>query len=214
MNKYNILCEFQQKIKNTNDIDDILKLYDKYKSQLDNDNDIQILNGMLDDIHDERHINISEFMDIISVMMESDENDFICLYNETIQRITDIAQINTLNRIKKIKCITDTNKYYNYSKKKSKFCPHCGLKNYATTDTIYTVCGYSKKGFDWIGCGKDWCFSCGKKLCKSWDIDQLFNMQNRYHDNKCCKHFAHKVGESYNNYCKCSNMFVNRKNKN
>ena len=40
----------------------------------------------------------------------------------------------------------------------------------------YVICGYinSNKGYDWNGCGKDWCAKCNKMLCKSWDLNQLW----------------------------------------
>ena len=94
--------------------------------------------------------------------------------------------------------------------KLSKNCPHCE-KTYTTYDHItYCICGYNEKGYDWDGCTRDWCFRCGKKLCKSWDKNQLFNTNNRYH-NSCCKLSAIKNKESISNYCSCSKAHVEHK---
>jgi len=91
-----------------------------------------------------------------------------------------------------------------------KCCPHCQKMTKANKDTTYVVCGYTDKGYDWEGCQKDWCFRCGKKLCKNWYADDLCSEQNRYHNRRCCKLQAYKNHESYaQNYCDCDKMHVN-----
>lgn len=103
---------------------------------------------------------------------------------------------------------TNTIKSASYSfKRVSKNCPHCGHVCVCDIDIDYVVCGYhdNKQGFDWFGCGKDWCFRCGKKLCKQWAIDQLFVQENRKHNEECCKKRAIKNGDNYEKeYCRCS----------
>ena len=95
----------------------------------------------------------------------------------------------------------------------TKQCPHC-LKNCTlSSDSEYTICGYinSKTGYDLVGCGKDWCFKCGKMLCKKWDIDQLFLAPNKHHDSECCKQHAKDNGRIYEiEYCQCINSNVTR----
>ena len=93
----------------------------------------------------------------------------------------------------------------------TKYCPHCGHHKTDMSDQKYVICGYDTKGFDWNGCGFDWCFDCGKKLCKCWNVNNLYNIKNRYHNDKCCKSHALKTGSSYkDDYCQCHTQFVNR----
>ena len=80
-------------------------------------------------------------------------------------------------------------------------------------DVPYIICGYSSnRGFDWKGCGNDWCFLCGKKLCKSWNVDRLYSKINRFHDDRCCKIHSLKTNSNYlTDYCQCNNFYVSRK---
>ena len=108
-----------------------------------------------------------------------------------------------------------------------KSCPHCGHNMCMNPDTDYVICGYgnSKQGFDWTGCSKDWCFKCGKMLCKHWDNHHLYLHMNRIHDHECCKKYTimnnknlSKDSPNYLNYpedfCQCDNNYVNRIQKN
>jgi hypothetical protein len=103
-----------------------------------------------------------------------------------------------------------------------KKCPHCNIDNTGDTETTYYICGYNdtKKGYNWNGCGKDWCFSCGKFLCKSWNINQLHVESNRYHNIKCClnhciaynKNHPNNIRNYNDDYCQCGlNENVKRK---
>ena len=155
-------------------------------------------------------MNIKKFLTYLKTLeLINDYENAKIIIDDIKGNITDVAQINTLNRIlerkphnQNINC----NTVY-------KDCPHCGKKNNNDTNSSYIICGYSHKGYDWKGCEKDWCFRCGKKLCKHWSANMLFNKLNRYHDAKCCKNYCHKHGEIYdkNTYCMCSqNEFVVR----
>lgn len=88
-----------------------------------------------------------------------------------------------------------------------KKCPHCNYPSSAPEDTSYIVCGVDvrgKVGLDYNGCLKDWCFKCGKKLCKDWNNDYLFVEMNRRHNEKCCRTHAKKNGFKYpDDYCMC-----------
>ena len=157
-------------------------------------------------------------------------NEINCLkYKEDIddylKKLTnvdlDFAQVKTLNRIagkKPMRPINkDINKFYELKLRKDicipKKCPHCENIYLGTTETKYVICGYSdlNKGYDWVGCNKDWCFECGKMLCKSWDSNDLFLIQNRMHDSECCKEHSVKHNKIYpDDYCQCSNENVNR----
>lgn len=140
-----------------------------------------------------------------------------------IQKTNDPIQKKTFNRIVKDK----PHKPADMMKKKvestcdaivlaqlvTKQCPHCGSGNTCGVDTKYTICGYSNSltGYDWKGCGKDWCFECGKMLCKSWDTNKLLLQSNRFHGENCCKHHASISNRDYiQNYCQCSNKNVCR----
>jgi hypothetical protein len=99
----------------------------------------------------------------------------------------------------------------NYERKP---CPHCGHICTVAKDTEYIICGYTdqNKGYDYQGCGKDWCFKCGKLLCKIWDHDSLFLLMNRHHNGECCKNHAKENNNDYKDYCQCINTHVNRNN--
>lgn len=87
-------------------------------------------------------------------------------------------------------------------------CPHCGQVNTAKIGTSYIVCGIDSKGIIPIGCGycfNDWCFMCGKKLCKNWYKNELYNEKNRIHNGTCCHNHAVLNNSNYlNDYCRCS----------
>lgn len=87
-------------------------------------------------------------------------------------------------------------------------CPHCGLIKKAPFGTSYVVCGVDSRGIISIdfdnGCLNDWCFECGKKLCKNWCKDSLHNQTNRVHSIECCSAHAAENGFTYpDDYCIC-----------
>lgn len=87
-------------------------------------------------------------------------------------------------------------------------CPHCGLIKKAPFGTSYVVCGVDSRGIISIdfdnGCLNDWCFECGKKLCKNWCKDALHNQINRVHSIECCSAHAIENGGTYpDDYCIC-----------
>lgn len=145
-------------------------------------------------------------------------------YEDCVNMINDLypnkndtdVQFMTLIRIaNKKKKNTDSEKIIKKTKMSEiiKQCPHCSEKYSGGNNISYVICGYqdTHKGFDWSGCQKDWCFTCGKKLCKSWNDDKLFLEPNRIHDSECCKNYAIKHNESYlNDYCHCTNKYVDR----
>ncbi len=98
-----------------------------------------------------------------------------------------------------------------------KKCPHdnCGKEYIGNINTNHVICGYGDihNGYNWEGCQRDWCFACGKKLCKSWDNDKLYLEPNRIHNSECCKQYCLFHKESYDNYCHCNNKYVNRNRK-
>lgn len=126
--------------------------------------------------------------------------DYISAY---LRDISDLAQLNVFYRIANMKSY----KNIDFTNMMTKKCPHCGHLMSMPIGTIYVVCGYANEedGFDWKGCQKDWCFKCGKKLCKSWGIDELHIPENRIHNIECCRNMAKLNNESYeDNYCHCN----------
>jgi hypothetical protein len=136
--------------------------------------------------------------------------------NTILKNTNDIAQIKTLTRIANILPLKPssvplseiiTNKI-EYEKKK---CPHCAKELAYPKNTEYVICGFGENSYDWEGCCKDWCFKCGKILCKSWDDDQLFVPFNQIHDSECCKKHSLNNKKKYpKEYCQCINDHVQR----
>jgi len=151
-----------------------------------------------------------------------------CMYQDEAEQIIekyredtcDATQIATLMRIMR----TKQKQHKQISIKKNnnqpaeivlceKICPHCNHKCKSLVTASYVICGYtnSKNGYDWDGCGKDWCFQCGKKLCKSWQGNKLYVESNRCHNGECCRKTANDNNEDYEmEYCMCTNEFVRR----
>jgi hypothetical protein len=181
-----------------------------------------MINGKrYDDVLDFRTMR-SIISDINECKYQSDANDII--YKKT----NDLTQARTFSRMIKYKPIKppsekdSINKYIKYNQTNisnakddliSKMCPHCDHICKANIMTTYIVCGYhdDHAGYDWKGCARDWCFKCGKRLCKIWDIDKLFMQTNRSHDKECCKNHAKEYAKNYpDEYCQCNNKYVQR----
>lgn len=150
-------------------------------------------------------------IDYLKYMDEAD--DLIDVLKES-RNITDI-QKRTFIRLSKTKPVKavhfcDIEPKVHYIEK---LCPHCGHKTSAVTGATHVVCGYTNEtnGYDFVGCGKDWCFDCGKLLCKSWHNNHLYRPENRTHDNECCLEHAKATGKDYTKeFCQCQNDYVNR----
>ena len=141
------------------------------------------------------------------------------IQNKTLLRLLNSKQHSSISSNAFVKNIKNTKYPTNqncsnhcYTIKKN--CPHCNCECEADKNATYVICGYTdiRVGYDWEGCGHDWCFSCEKKLCKKWDGNKLFVEQNKKHDAFCCKHHAEKHNVEYEKcYCMCDNEFVDRK---
>jgi hypothetical protein len=136
--------------------------------------------------------------------------------NQLMRRTSDLAQIKCLTRKSNLKPLKPQyisikeliDKPY---KTIEKHCPYCRHIYKGTYTTEYVICGYGENGFDWTGCGRDWCFKCDKYLCKTWEYDQLFLQENRVHNKDCCnKHSIANNRKYYYDYCQCSNDYVKR----
>lgn len=214
--KYKKFYECIHKIYNLKNYNEVQMIVNNYINLSDNKLEKTLLQSLLYEMrYPKKKIKPEKFALYINIVdnikYKDDTEDLI----EDMKKYTyDVAQINTVRRI----ILNKPTKYTNLINVKatpktkiSKNCPHCFQIHHGDTDLEYVICGYSSKGFDWKGCGYDWCFQCGKKLCKCWNINQLFNKINRYHDGKCCKFHAVKTSGIYpDDYCTCTNNYVNR----
>lgn len=206
MDDYKIFTEYKKKIININDLNEIKSLINSAKDMTNNDVEKLLLDSLVNEDRYQNSMNIDKFKLYLDII------DFIYYYNDAVVIIDDIelnnkdkSQIKTLKRLIQNKPIKNVNNVSDYKSIFYKNCPHCGKKNPGTLGTTYIICGYNNKGFDWKGCGHDWCFKCGKKLCKNWNNNMLFNKANRFHDGKCCKHYANLIGDIYNDtFCQCN----------
>lgn len=151
-------------------------------------------------------------------LYREDIDDFI---DKNIKTHVDLIQLTSLIRLSKFKPIKihdEQNKRINVTFNNTdndniqydndlilKKCPHCGIQVKLKNTFEYVICGYTdnNKGYDWNGCGKDWCAKCNKMLCKIWEHDQLFITINRQHDKNCCKKYAEENNLDLELFCSC-----------
>jgi hypothetical protein len=196
--KYQKFYECLHKIYNLKNYNEVQMIINNYINISYNSTEKKLLGSLLYDArYPEKKIKPEKFTLYINIVenikYKDDTDDLI----EDMQKYTcDVAQINTIRRIifnkpTKYNCLIDVKN--NLKTKMSKNCPHCYQIHHGDSDLEYVICGYTNKGFDWKGCGYDWCFQCGKKLCK------------------CCKFHAVKTNGIYpDDYCTCTNNYVNR----
>lgn len=127
---------------------------------------------------------------------------------KALEHSVDIIYKNTLERLSNSKTYKIPKKLTEHIVKIQKKCPHkkCGHIISMDKNTQYIICGYTDPihGYDWNGCGRDWCFKCEKILCKSWEEHKLHIMMNRTHDIDCCKKHASRNSYRYPiDYCQC-----------
>jgi hypothetical protein len=182
----------------------------------------ELVNSM---IQGKQYDTVMDFRTVKNTLIDLDTYMYREDIDECIDKITrngaDTIQTKALLRLSKMKPMRplkiETTKFYELKKDTTNLrtneCPHCKKKCTIASDTNYIICGYSDThtGYDWEGCGKDWCFTCGKMLCKTWDQNQLFIDINRIHDSVCCLEHSKKTGHSYpTEYCCCINNHVQR----
>lgn len=150
--------------------------------------------------------------EIDNIKYEDEYEKYLNEMKEIIN-INDIVQLNVINRLGNSKIIRKNKTGNPYEKS----CPHCGHLMVGTSETEYVICGIKNEieGYDGIGCLRDWCFKCGKKLCKSWGDDNLRDERNREHnDGKCCKIYSILMKENYEKeYCHCGIHIFRKKSK-
>ena len=201
-----ILEEYKDKITNAPNYEAAIELIGIASSLTDNANERDILNSLA---YPDKYNSIMPtdkyliYLNMISSLYYKEDALLILADIETMT--LDKSQVHTLRKIIQRK----PDKPLNLSSMVSctKPCPHCGKSNSGSNCQKYIICGYTLRGFNWEGCGKDWCFKCGKKLCKSWDKNELYNLNNRQHNGKCCKHHAQKNNNKYpDDYCMCDKL--------
>ena len=143
---------------------------------------------------------------INDINMCDNRDDALNKLSKLINKTNDDIYHKTLERIAKSKNYKKKERILDYICNISKSCPHCSHTISMPETSKYIICGYhnQNQGYDWFGCGNDWCFGCNKKLCKKWETDNLQLQSNRQHNNKCCLDHSKKNGYNYPaDYCQC-----------
>ena len=211
--------DFNNKIKNVKLYSKAIDIYNEYITKSNNSTTHKLMKSVIDENRYKKALSKEEFFSLIDRINKFTFRDECTdIMNNIFSYTGDDAQINTIKRIINLKSMKpDLVPLCNLRmipKKETivtKPCPHCGMVKTESSEMTYVICGYGTKGFDWKGCGFDWCFSCGKKLCKCWNVNLLYNTKNRFHNNKCCKSHSLKTGGVYpDDYCQCRNKNVVR----
>jgi len=212
---------FIRLIKCIDNKDDSKHLYDSFKNIILDENKLNMMKNIAYNRSYSSKIGIKKFNKIVKIINNFEYRDEIREYINIFENKLNNVQKNVILRImdvKKIKCndTIDTSSYdRNDTTVVRKRCPHCNKMFNNVNNIIYIICGYNGRKMDNSGCGKDWCFRCGKKLCKSWFIDDLFKSVNRYHTIKCCMLHSELKGENfYESYCRCNSIHVDHNIKN
>jgi hypothetical protein len=177
--------ETKTKILNAQTIEEVNKIvsdYENIKKKYHNKMEKALIYSLVDSKRFDKKINETVFTEYV------DKYDIATLLTMT----DDPAQIQIIKKFGKLN--------YNVAKR----CPHCKIRFYGTKDVDYVICGYTGniKGYDWVGCKRDWCFKCGGKLCKAWDYNELYRVENREHGD-CCRRYAKKKNLNLNDFCSC-----------
>lgn len=228
MNKYNYNKDisyfniFKDLFNKNSHYQDIIDTYNKIKVNIDDINERRLIESLVNnDDGLSKYIPYNKFLKYLSDLNAIQfRNDTDTLKDIILCQTQDKSQINAVERIisrkpykptfKKLKDIRNNNndndiEYVKKNKSIAKNCPHCGRKCIRDKNASYVICGYTKLGYDWKGCGKDWCFKCNKILCKNWHIDHLYDTKNRIHTTKCCNEHSIKFNKKYpDDYCLCN----------
>lgn len=214
---------FFDKICNIKDYSKAVKMYEIYQFDILDDLQRQLARSLIYKSRFCRKVPPHDFKSYIDYAARiNDPVKAQELINEIHNLTEDPAQINTMLRILRKKVpFSDLSfilpKDYR-AQEIIKKCPHCGTPRVDNANTDYVICGYgdNKRGYDWKGCGHDWCFQCGKKLCKMWNKDKLNIQFNQYHDDRCCRNYALIKGADYDDdFCHCyKNVHVDRNKTN
>jgi hypothetical protein len=210
--------EFNKKINNIKIHSKANDIYNDYISKTHNTCLQKLMTSVINSKNYKKSLSHVDFVELVNKIKlvkfrSNDPSIFRIIYTST----EDDAQISTLKRLLDNKpSLPDIVPLCDIKPNISetliiKNCPHCGSEKSELSTTDYVICGYDLQGFDWSGCGFDWCFQCEKKLCKCWNLNHLYNLKNRHHNNNCCKSHAMKTCNSYpDEYCQCRTEFVKR----
>ena len=203
LDKYKTIFLSLENIKDINKVSNLLNL---------NTDDKIIINNYFNTKNLPRKISYDDFINLINDLNNLKfKEDILEILHKISNKTNDIVQINTIIRIANMKPNKTNNKFKRFKIKHN--CPHCNISNMIDYDTDYAICGYTdvKNGYNWEGCGRDWCTKCGKKLCKKWNENELFIPENRIHNSKCCLLYCNKIDNNYViDFCQCYSTRVIR----
>jgi hypothetical protein len=208
--------QFLNAVRGLDSEDDINYILNLSISRIRNERERLLLESAYNGVRrNPRLIGYIKFTEIINDLMKlSTKKDIM----DELKKLNDKDIVGyqraVLMRILKSKSNMDSNDSTDTEKSSiviTKKCPHCMTECSMPNKTTYVVCGYAYGAFDWKGCKRDWCFYCGKKLCKKWKRHNLFIHENRFHTMVCCKKYASKTGYDPNDYCDCNYSMVNHK---
>jgi hypothetical protein len=210
-NIYETFDKFKIHLKDITIYSKAIDAYNNFSSEASDNKEYKLIESMLNENNYRKKIDDKQFYNlIISANNTEHKEDLDIIVNEIKENTDDLIQLDTITRLVNTRSL----KYNNIKFQKrfiAKKCPHCDMSTDCSSDTYYIICGCGKQGFDWKGCGYDWCFNCEKKLCKSWTQNHLFNTVNRHHDDKCCKkHALETDGDYFSDYCQCNTDNVKR----
>lgn len=167
------------------------------------------------------YMNGKYYKDVIDIKTKQSmmqDVDAINNREEALTAVSKLTEKTTDDVYKRVmERIANKKTYYKREKKKdmikyiSKKCPHCSHVLNLPETSQYVICGYhnANLGYDWNGCGRDWCFQCNKMLCKRWETNSLCLQMNRYHDDECCAKHAKENGYKFpEEYCQCNSMNI------
>jgi hypothetical protein len=213
MIQYKYFYEFYHKMFGLNNYADVTYLYNN--THIPNEFEQKLVDSLISQERYKKKIPTDKFMVCLDTVSNIKfKEDAALLFEEITELTEDKSQLNAIKRIiaKKPHSYNKNVQHLHKPVMVVKECPYCGRNKTDLSTADYVICGYTNRGFDWEGCGHDWCFQCGRKLCKCFNQNQLFLKMNQYHDDRCCKLHSQKTEGGYpEDYCQCgANTHVNR----
>lgn len=203
-------CDLTAYINNPDGIDFLFSLAIINKTPIEIDM-IRNIYTSIRETRDDRLIGFLRYRDIIDNIIESNDRSHI------MKMINDLHNYKLSDAQKAIILRIMRHKHITYKKDEIivKPCPHCGKELLLPVGSTYAICGRMMSMDQYTGgCGRDWCFLCGKKLCKSWDKNKLFMHSKRKHTSTCCIKYAKKNKLRTNDMCRCPSVICNHREDN
>lgn len=203
MDKYNRYKNLFSGLDTVTDINFFIDRCDK--------NDENIINSIIPYTKQNNQVSLIDMYDIFDKIgkckYRQDIENIMCSFKKYENNLLQRTIINDLMDIHPLHVSSFQRQLPNKIPQITKQCPHCGRETTVDCDICYIVCGFDphcKLQPDYDGCSNDWCFKCGKKLCRNWFTDNLFNDINRIHNDICCKNHASNNKFKYpEEYCMC-----------